>query len=248
MDRTRNPATQRSLFPPGRDSRQSAMSSISRLWRSNPAPTTSAGSPHAPAKTFVVPLFLSTSRSSARNNLFARGALPATTRSMASTRSVIQTTAPRPGDVRPLSVPRDDRDEVSDMYAGSVQAQTAVAENTEPVPIAQNLDDSPPPSEHPSTRSTQSGSRTTHSSRRSSRKHRTLSEKSFRDPEVNAKAKISFAFGITLLVALVICELSVKTTGSRSGELTNSQTWCLPPQESPEVSCFTWCQFYSSYP
>jgi hypothetical protein len=103
--------------------------------------------------------------------------------------------------VLPLSVPRDAQSEVSEMYAASVHPP-------EPIPLARNMDDEPTPSEARAMRSYRSGSSSSHSSSKSgSKRHGVFSKKAYRDPNVSSKAKISFAFGITLLVALVICEL-----------------------------------------
>lgn len=202
MERARGQLAQASLFPPSRDERHSAVSGISRLWRSNQRSNSSAPSPNPAGKTFVVPLFLSTSRSSARNNLFARGALPIDTRSKTSTRSVIDDAVPDPTNVRPLAVPRLEQDEISDMYAGSLGARSTI----EPISVVRNPGDRHVPSERQSSRSHHSGSRSVHSSRSGSRKHAGFSRASLRDPRVNSKAKISFTFGVTLLISLVICE------------------------------------------
>ncbi|OAP57579.1 hypothetical protein AYL99_08317 [Fonsecaea erecta] len=195
--------------------RTSAMSSMSRLWRSNQSPSSAAASPNPAAKTFVVPLFLATSRRSARNDMFARGALPASTRSRTSTRSVIENAPWRAGEVPPLSVRRGDEDEQSDMYAGSLRPPPSVAESIEPIPLARNMDDEPTPSERQAMRSYRNGSSTSsrsRSSKRSNKKYGIFSRKSYRDPDVNAKARISFAFGVTLLVAVVIYVV-LTTTG-----------------------------------
>ncbi|KIY01501.1 uncharacterized protein Z520_03053 [Fonsecaea multimorphosa CBS 102226] len=185
----------------------STVSSMSRLWRSNQSSNSAAASPNPAAKTFVVPLFLATSRRSARNDMFARGALPASTRSRTSTRSVIESAPSGAVEAPPLSVRRDDEDEQSDMYAGSLRDQPSVVESIEPIPLARNMDDEPTPSERQAMRSYRNGSSTSGSSRSSKRrktKYGIFSRKSYRDPDVNAKARISFAFGVTLLVAVVI--------------------------------------------
>ncbi|KAJ9609003.1 hypothetical protein H2200_006774 [Cladophialophora chaetospira] len=185
-------------FLPATTFGQSAVRNMSRLWGSRQDTNSSALSP-APGKSFVVPLFLS--RNSARNDVFARGALPTSTRSRASTRSVIEDSVQGNTRVQPLSVPRDAQSEVSDMYAGS----TRRSEHAGSVPLARNMDDDPTPSERHAMRSYRSNSsNSTHSSKRSSKKRGIFSKRSYRDPDVSAKAKISLAFGVTLLVALVI--------------------------------------------
>lgn len=237
MDRApNNQQQQSSLFPAARDLRQNAMSGLSRLWRPSQGPNNSSASPRPVGKTFVVPLFLSTSRSSARNNLFAQGALPATTRPSTSTRSDIESAAHDVQGVHSLSVPRD-QDETSDMYTGSFGEQASVDNNVGPGSIARNLDDTPTPWGGRNTRSHRSGGRSTHSSGRSRRKHATLSKKSFRDPRVNAKAKICFAFGVTLLVTLVICKSLFHHFNLPTKAL---QTWyllSLAPQKTPCSTC-----------
>ncbi|KIX06443.1 uncharacterized protein Z518_04419 [Rhinocladiella mackenziei CBS 650.93] len=198
----------RPALSPSVGARRSNTSRASRFWRSNSGSNGSSRSGQLPAKTFVVPLFLSTSRSSA---LFARGALPTSTRSTRSTRSVIETGAPENRGIQPLSVPQSGPEESSDMYGGSEQGQSTTEEHTMPVPIARNLDDAPSVSTYRATRSIQSGSRSKHSSRRHGMPQG-VSRRSFRDPKVNAKAKISLAFGITLLAALIIY-LALAVTG-----------------------------------
>ncbi|EXJ64643.1 hypothetical protein A1O7_00981 [Cladophialophora yegresii CBS 114405] len=67
------------------------------------------------------------------------------------------------------------------------------------------MDDEPTPSERQAMRSYRSdSSSSTPTSKRSSRRHGIFSRKAYRDPVVSAKARISFAFGVTLLVALII--------------------------------------------
>ncbi len=213
LDRARNQQAQPALFPAARDLRQSAMSGLSRLWRPTAGPGGSAPSSQPAGKTFVVPLFLSTSRSSARNNFFTSGGLPANPRPGVSTRPTVEDTVAEPQGVYPLPSRRD-QDETSDLYAGSVREQRLVDEVLAPVPMAHNLDDTPTPSERSTRQHSQgSGSHSTqsthsmHSSRRSGRTHgTTASRKPSRDAEVHAKARMTFAFGVTLLVALVICE------------------------------------------
>ncbi|OQV03910.1 hypothetical protein CLAIMM_08884 isoform 2 [Cladophialophora immunda] len=204
------------LGPGVTELRTGAGGGMSRLWRSNLISSSAATSPNSAGKTFVVPLFLAPSRRSARNDTFARGALPASTRSRTSTRSVIEDSPPRVEEVPPLSVRRDDEDEQSDMYAGSLRHPPSVAESIHPIPLARNMDDDPTPSERQAMQSYRNGSSTSggssHSSKRSNRKYGIFSKKSYRDPDVNAKARISFAFGVTLLVAVVVY-LVLATTG-----------------------------------
>jgi hypothetical protein len=183
---------------------QSAVRSMSRLFRSNYDLESSGTSP-APGKSFVVPLFLS--RSSTQTHPFARGALAPSARSRSSTRSVIEHAVPDTTRVPPLSVPRDNQSEVSDLYTGSLQHPEALG----PIPLARNMDDEPTPSERQAVRSYRSGSSSsTRTSKRSGRSHGIFSKKAYRDPVVNAKARISFAFGVTLLVALIICKFIIK--------------------------------------
>ena len=206
----------------------------SRLWKSNNDPASSVTSP-IPGKSFVVPLFLS--RASA-HNAYARGALPSSTRSHASTRSVIEDAVPATARVVPMAVPRDARSEVSDMYTGSLHPP-------EPIPLARNMDDEPTPSEIQATRSRRSGSSgSSHatSSKRSSKRHGVFSKKAYRDPQVSSKAKISFAFGITLLVALIICKFhTIMVPTPRTNTM---QTYPSPPRASPKTQCST---SYRSY-
>ncbi|EXJ70300.1 uncharacterized protein A1O5_06368 [Cladophialophora psammophila CBS 110553] len=74
------------------------------------------------------------------------------------------------------------------------------------------MDDEPTPSERQAMRSYRNGSSSSRSSKRSNRRHGIFSKKSYRDPDVNAKARISFAFGLTLLVAVIIYSV-LATTG-----------------------------------
>ena len=181
---------------------QSAVRNMSRLWGSR-QDTNSSATSSAHGKSFVVPLFLS--RNSTRNDAFARGALPTSTRSRASTRSVIEDGGTHTSRVPPLFVPREARSETSDMYAGSIQRP----ERVEHIPLTRNMDDEPTPSEQQATRSYRSrSSNSTHSSKRSGRRAGIFSKRAYRNPDVSSKAKISFAFGVTLLVALVICKLA----------------------------------------
>ncbi|OCT44108.1 hypothetical protein CLCR_00687 [Cladophialophora carrionii] len=174
---------------------QSAARSMSRLFRPSHDPGSSGPSP-APGKTFVVPLFLS--RSSTQTQAFARGALSSSTRSRSSTRSVIEDAV---RDVPPVAVRRDNQTEVSDLYTGSLHHP----EPLEPIPLARNMDDEPTPSERQAMRSYRSGSSSsTQTSKRSGRQYGIFSRKAYRDPVVSAKARISFAFGVALLVALII--------------------------------------------
>ncbi|OAG39576.1 hypothetical protein AYO21_06220 [Fonsecaea monophora] len=197
-----------------RDTQTSTVGGMSRLWRSNQSSNSAATSPNSAGKTFVVPLFLAQSRRSARNDMFARGALPTSSRDGVSPRPVMEN-APRFGEVPPLSTRRGDEDEQSDMYAGSSRHQPSFTAATEPIPLARNMDDEPTPSEREAMQSYRNGSSTSRSSRsskRSNRKHSVFSKKSYRDPDVNAKARISFAFGVTLLAAVIIY-LVLATTG-----------------------------------
>ncbi|EXJ92570.1 hypothetical protein A1O3_01122 [Capronia epimyces CBS 606.96] len=104
------------------------------------------------------------------------------------------------------------------MYGGSVRNGYDINHDGHSVsiPMTQNLDYSASTSERsatPSGRSnSRSNSRSTHASRRHARRHVVLSRKTLRDPRVNAKAKLSFAFGVTLLIALVIY-LALAVTG-----------------------------------
>src|SRR5258708_3661528 len=138
MEGTYNQASQPQLLP-ATTYGQSAIRNMSRLWGSRQDANSSATSP-APGKSFVVPLFFS--RNSPRNDVFARGALPTSTRSRASTRSVIENPGPGGSGVRPLSIPRGTHSEVSDMYAGSIRR----SEPADPIPVARNMDDEPTPS------------------------------------------------------------------------------------------------------
>lgn len=190
---------------PGRH--PSVMSSISRMWRSNPRPADMAASQQLPGKTFVVPLFLSTSRSSARNNLFGRGDLGGSIRSQTAAGSTLH--GPLCNGQEQSAIPgrRDGADEASDMYGGSVRYASNSSASEEPVPLAANMDDSSTgPLDVRTVNSSRSGRQGTSKSSRTGRKRAPLTRKSFRDPKVNAKAKVSFAFGITLLVTLIICE------------------------------------------
>ncbi|KAJ4517663.1 hypothetical protein HRR78_003501 [Exophiala dermatitidis] len=192
-----------------RDIRQTAISGISRLWRGDHGPIESSAPSIAPGKTFVVPLFLSTSRSSARNNLFVRDA---GTRSRSSTRSMIESAPSTPAGVRPLSVPVDSRSETSDMYGGSLREGSQTDSHAESVETStsRNTERRTGHSQRSvSSRSARSGNGSSRSTR-SSRHHPETQlaglsrRRSFGDPRVNAKARISFAFGITLIIAVVI--------------------------------------------
>ena len=194
MERTHSSQQSRPQLLPARAYRQSAASGRSHGWRSNRDASSSATSP-VPGKSFVVPLYLAAS-TKLHNSTFARGALPSSTRSRTSTRSIIEDAAPTVANLRPLSSPQS---KVSDMYAGSLR-------RSEPIPLARNMDDDSTPSERQATQSSRSGSSRSKSSKRSTKKQGVFSKKSYRDPDVSAKARISFAFGITLLVALVICK------------------------------------------
>ncbi|EXJ85502.1 hypothetical protein A1O1_05866 [Capronia coronata CBS 617.96] len=186
------------------------MSGISRLWRPSQGQgqASAPDSPSGPGKTFLVPLFLSTSQPSARNNMFTDGDGPASPRSRTSTRSVIESSPSIYSGVRPLSLPLDARTENSDMYGNGVRGSHNTNRHREHLDTAPNQSqtDSAPISERSTTRSgsERSGSRSNHSSSRGARRHVKLSRKTFRHPRVNAKARISFAFGVTLLFALVI--------------------------------------------
>ncbi|KAI1610228.1 hypothetical protein EDD36DRAFT_467301 [Exophiala viscosa] len=160
----------------------------------------SASSTKTPGKTFVVPLFLSTSRYSARESAFASGALPHNTRSRSSVRSVIEHGPGRPGQVPLLLRQQREQDEVSDMYGGSLSDRTTGGH-----PDAHNLGNSRSISSSRRARSTQSGStRSTHSSARTGVRPASRRKPSSRDVEISTKARMSFAFGITLLVSVVI--------------------------------------------
>jgi hypothetical protein len=212
MDPASHRPTEGFLAPPRADeSRNSIISNMSQFWRSRPAPASSAASQGRPTKTFVVPLFLSASRSSGRNNLFARGALPAATRSRTSTRSVIDNELPRTMNVQSIHVPRPEQQEQSDLYGSGSQSGTVVTSISAPGSVTGTTDEPTISSRSGSTRTTRSShssssSRSAQTSRRSPRTHRILSKRAYRDPKVNAKAKICFAFGLTLVVAVVICE------------------------------------------
>lgn len=190
--------------------RRSRMSGISRLWRPSEGQASSPGYPDTPGKTFVVPLFLSTTRSSARNNMLnSRTVPPASSRSRSSTCSVIESPPWSAGGIRPLSVGLDARTESSDMYGSSVlEGNNVNYGHAATAPALQNPSYPVLSSERSSRRSERGSSRSSHSSRRHARRHAILSRTTFRDPRVNSKARISFAFGITLLTALVICECS----------------------------------------
>lgn len=203
------------LAPPrSEEARNSIISNMSRFWRSRPAPVSSAASQGRPTKTFVVPLFLSASRSSGRNNLFARGALPAATRSRSSTRSVIDSEAPRPVIDESIDIHRPQQRERSDLYASSLQGDTVISSMSVPASVTDTTTRPTMSSRSGSTRtatSSRSGSHRTQSSRSSARSRQILSKRAYRDPQVNSKAKICFAFGLTLIVAVIICESSTTT-------------------------------------
>jgi hypothetical protein len=189
------------------ESRHSVISNMSHFWRTRAASTSSTPSGAQPGKTVVVPLFLSTSRSSTRNNLFSRGAVPRTARSPTSTRSVIESTHQRAERVQPLSIPSTEDQEDPNLYTASV-AEITVPERTHHQRrrnVCERSTATNPSCRRPP-RSARSGSHSTaNSSRRSSRSRSIFSRSAYRDPKVNAKAKISFAFGITLLTAITIC-------------------------------------------
>jgi hypothetical protein len=94
------------------------------------------------------------------------------------------------------------------MYGGSVAGGTGRVEHgTAAMGHVEDLNGLDRASTVHTAHSARSGSRSTHSSRRSTKPRGGSSpKKSVRDPRVSAKARMSFAFGITLLVALVICE------------------------------------------
>jgi hypothetical protein len=192
MDNSRVEQEQPQLLP-ARAYRQSAGSSIVRLWRSR-QDTTAASTPQA-GKSFVVPFFLA--RSSQQST--ARGALPST-RSRTSTRSVIDHNAPVVP--RPLSLTRSPSSEYSDMYDGDE------VERPDPVAtVPQDATASSSLSEPQASRSHHSNSsRSRHSSKHG--KKRPPPKKSVRDPHVRSKARIAFALGVTTLVALIICVLA----------------------------------------
>lgn len=229
MERVPSQASQ-PQFLPARTYRPSAASTSSRFRRPTQDPKSTATSPNPALKTFVVPLFFS--NSSVQNDTSAHGALPASTRSRASTRSVIEDAVTGADGVRPLSVPRDSQSEYSDMYGGSLHQP----ERPEPVPLARNMDDEPTPSERQALRAYQSRS-STRSSRRSSKKHGVFSRKSYRDPDVSSKARISFAFGVTLVVALVLCELSSSASCQTIAHTDRFGSGLNRRCEEPDLSC-----------
>ncbi|KEF58138.1 uncharacterized protein A1O9_06062 [Exophiala aquamarina CBS 119918] len=210
MEHASQRPTEGFLIPPRVDeSRNSIISSMSRFWRTRPAPESSGASQGRPTKTFVVPLFLSASRSSGRNNLFARGALPAATRSRTSTRSVIDNEVPRTMAVRSIHDPRPEQWEQSDLYGSGSQPGTVDSSVTAPHSVTSTTNESTSASGSSRTQTTSSrsgsrGSRSTQNSRRTARSRQILSTRAYRDPKVNSKAKICFAFGVTLVVAVVI--------------------------------------------
>lgn len=214
---------------------------LSRLLRPSQITASSSSSTitTTPGKTFVVPLFLSTSRPSTRNNLFGQGTLPPTSRSLSSRQARIDNRMPRARDLPPSSTRRPDVDEGSDMYTASdPDGQTPAALDSGP--RARNTDDvrstsssrgtcsvrsgavirsgrSSARSGSPSTNSSRGASRSTNSSSRVQSRRRVVrsaSAKSNHDSRVSAKARISFAFGITLLIAMVICRLALASTCS----------------------------------
>lgn len=212
MDPASQRPTEAFLAPPRADeSRNSIISNMSRFWRSRAAPDSSAASQGRPTKTFVVPLFLSASRSSGRNNLFARGALPTTTRSRTSTRSVIENEPARNMNIESIHVPRPEQQEQSDLYGSGSQAGTVMTSISASGSVTGTMDERTILSRSGSartTRSSRSDGRSTQTSRRSARSRQILSRRAYRDPKVNAKARICFAFGVTLVVAVVICEFN----------------------------------------
>ncbi|KAK5063177.1 hypothetical protein LTR84_005254 [Exophiala bonariae] len=206
---SRRPTGQFLAPPRAEEARNSIISNMSRFWRSRPAPVSSAASQGRPTKTFVVPLFMSASRSSGRNNLFARGALPAVTRtrSRSSTRSVNEIEASRSVIAEPIHVHRSRQRERSDLYASSVQVDTAVSSIDAPASVTETASGLNMSSRSGSTRittSSRNGSHRSQNSRRSARSRQIFSKRAYRDPQVNSKAKICFAFGLTLIVAVII--------------------------------------------
>ncbi|KIW50232.1 hypothetical protein PV05_11840 [Exophiala xenobiotica] len=145
----------------------------------------------------------------------------------------------RPGNMPPLSVRRHDQDEVSDMYAGSFTGSRSMTRGQAPgsVLTAPDVEDVRSTSSSSGTRparsgsshsnhssgrsgsrsttSSRSGSRSTHSSGRGGQRRVTRSKRSYRDPRISAKARISFAFGITLVIAIIIYLVLVFTGTAR---------------------------------
>ncbi|RVX70105.1 hypothetical protein B0A52_06277 [Exophiala mesophila] len=208
------------LAPPAPDqARSSIISNLSRFWKSRAgAPITDTAS-DLPARSVVVPLFMSASRSSGRNNLFERAALPMDNAATRSSPPTSISDVPQPLHIR--AQPSTDHDEEgSDMYGPdtgpdavdeSVSASTTRSQRhinsagsrrsprsggTRSVPSAR--------SSARSARSGRTGSQNSHNSRTSTRSRRIFSRRAYRDRRVNAKAKICFAFGITLIVAAII--------------------------------------------
>lgn len=214
---------------------------LSRLLRSSQVTASSSSSTRTPGKTFLVPLFLSTSRSASRNNLFGRGALPTTSRSVYSGQAHINNEMSQERNFASFPARRRDVDESSDMYAASLPVGQPMG--PESASRARNMGDPRSASSHRGTRSVRSGSsrsghssarsgsrstnssrggsRSTHSSSRVTRRRVVRSAKSKHASRVSAKARISFAFGITLLIAIIICRFNNTSTSTRLDGLLN---------------------------
>jgi len=178
----------------------------SRYSRVSPSQTASAttDSPEAQARTFSVPLFLSTTNeSSARpNRHFESRFWPRSTRSRTSIRSVIEGAVPWTSPVQRLSVPGLNRTQA----IHSIRSMSAEPPAVYP-PRSQgaSLDELVSEQDRPSAGL---------SSWRF-RERATLSKRAFRRRRVRVKARMSIAFGITLVTALVICAPGHVPFGSR---------------------------------
>lgn len=246
------------LAPPAPDqARSSIISNLSRFWKSRAGLPSADAPSDLPARSVVVPLFMSASRSSGRNNLFTRGALPINNPASRSSQSPHISDVPRPLRVRAQPSAHCD-EEASDMY-GPDTGPEAVAES-----VSESID---PPRRHAhaagsrrsprsggtrsappgrgSARSARSGrtwSQNSHSSRTSTRSHRVFSRRAYRDPRVNAKAKICFAFGITLIIAAIICKLQGAVEAFFTRLLTMSQIWSSHSRALRATRLFMSCQ------
>lgn len=246
------------LAPPAPDqARSSIISNLSRFWKSRAGLPSADAPSDLPVRSAVVPLFMSASRSSGRNNLFARGAFPINNPASRSSPSPDVSDVPQPLRVRAQSSAHCD-EESSDMY-GPDTGLDAVAESvSESITHPQRRAHAASSRRSPrsggtrsaptgrgsvrSARSGRTGSQNSHSSRTSTRSHRIFSRRAYRDPRVNVKAKICFAFGITLIVAAIICKLQGAVETFLTRLLTMSQIWFSHSQASRATRPFMSCQ------